>query len=305
MSDFTVEEEPIALPRGAVAKARRLKVGWRGRAITALSQGEYRAYLYPVLTPAGVVVTAEAPIDHPHHQSVTVGTDHFNCYPPFSTDKYEEATYNFYINEPFQGRAPGRIVGVSADSTELSEDHLRIVQELEWQGPEEWGADGRRILARETRTYDIFPGEPANAIDVRSQLRPTDWRIQIGPTRHAYLTVRMADGLRAIDGATVVDSEGRTGVDEVDGQMADWVDCTGIAAYGQAAGLALVPGPSVAGLPWHVAAYGDNHTVNPFSEQGRKVGPGEEVDVAVRIVAHDGDAVEANVAELQQAFTEH
>ena len=303
MSDFTVEEEPITLPRGAVAKARRLAVGWRGRAITALSQGEYRAYLYPVLTPAGVAVTAEAPIDHPHHQSITLGTDHFSCYLPFSTNKFEEANYNFYINETFQGRAAGRIVGVSADSTELSEDHLQIVQELEWQGPEEWGANGRRVLARETRTYDIFPDELANVIDVRSQLRPTDWRIQIGPTRHAYITVRMADGLRAIDGATVVDSDGRTGVEEVDGQMADWVDCTGSAAHGRSAGLAVVAGRSVTGLPWHVTTYGTT-TVNPFSKEGHKLGLREEVDVAVRIVAHDGDAAEAGVAKLQQAFTE-
>ena len=162
--NFTVAEEPINLPKGAVAKAKRFKVTWRNQTITALSQGKYRAYLYPVVTPAGVTVTAEAPIDHPHHQSITIGADHFNCYLPFSTNKHEEATYNFYINETFQGRAPGRIVSISTDSTEHSERHLRIVQQLEWQGPEEWGANGRRILARETRTYDIFPRDEANII---------------------------------------------------------------------------------------------------------------------------------------------
>ena len=113
----------------------------------------------------------------------------------------------------------------------------------------------------------------------------------------------MADGLRAIDAATVVDSEGKTGVDQVDGHVADWVDCTGSAAHGQSAGLSVIPGRSVAGLPWHVAAYG-TITVNPFSKQGRKLDLGEEVDLAVRIVAHDGDAAEAGVAKLQQAFAE-
>ena len=79
---FTVEDDRIELPRGATARARRVKVGWRGNSILGLSQGDFRSYVYPVFTPSGVQVTSESPIDHPHHQSVTVGADHFNCYLP-------------------------------------------------------------------------------------------------------------------------------------------------------------------------------------------------------------------------------
>ena len=71
---------------------------------------------------------------------------------------------------------------------------------LEWQGPIEWGAPERRVLARETRTIDVRTTEESNILDIRSRLEPTQWDIIIGPTRHAYFTVRMADGLRVVDG---------------------------------------------------------------------------------------------------------
>ena len=125
-SNFTVQYDAVDLPKGATAQARRLKVAWRGRQIAAFSQSAHRAYVYPVFTPAGVPVTGEMPIDHPHHNSITVGADHFNCHFQYATgDRLEDGTYNFYINDIFQGRAPGRTLAVSTDSRELSERHLQ------------------------------------------------------------------------------------------------------------------------------------------------------------------------------------
>ena len=105
-SNFTVQYDAVDLPKGATAQARRLKVAWRGRPIAAFSQSAHRAYVYPVFTPAGVAVTGEMPIDHPHHNSITVGADHFNCHFRYAGDRVEDGTYNFYINDIFQGRAP-------------------------------------------------------------------------------------------------------------------------------------------------------------------------------------------------------
>ena len=268
----------------------------------AFSQGEYRNYLYPVFTPAGTPVTAEAPIDHPHYQSVTIGADHFNCYLPYASDKLEEANYSFYVNYTFQGRAPGRIVSIAVDSAELADDHLRITQTLLWQGPEEWGAPDRRTVAEQARTIDVHPGDVANVIDIRSELRPTEWDVRIGPTRHAYFTIRLADGLRIVEGGTAVDSEGRRGGDAILGQRADWVDASGTAARGHRAGIAVFPCQSVGHPPWNVADYG-TITVNPFWDRARSVRRGEAVDLALRIVVHDGDVEEAGVASMFESFT--
>src|SRR5690606_7186228 len=149
---FAVETDPIPLPRGASAKARRVYVRWRGRLLFGLSQGAYRAYLFPVCTPAGHAVTTESPVDHPHHNSLWVGADHVHALMPYGdAGRVEEATYNFYVNETFQGRAPGRIIALDLAAEPLASDRLRLEQALEWRGPAEWGAPEGRGIARERR----------------------------------------------------------------------------------------------------------------------------------------------------------
>ncbi|MDA1348440.1 MAG: PmoA family protein, partial [Chloroflexi bacterium] len=80
MEYFTVISDPDASPYETTSHTRRLKVIWRDKIILALSQGVSRAYVYPVFTPAGMPVTAEAPIDHAHHQSITIGTYRLDMY---------------------------------------------------------------------------------------------------------------------------------------------------------------------------------------------------------------------------------
>ena len=308
MKNFQVEVEELSLPESATPRFRRVQVRWKGKPIADLTQGIFRAYLYPVYSPAGVSLTSESPVDHPHHNSVTVSADVFfvklpPLVPAIST-LTEEATYNFYVNNIFQGRAPGRIVAVGIDSGEVSEDHLQVVQSIQWQGPEEWGAPqplGRRILAEETRTIDIFPGDIANVIDIRSQLRPTEWDITIGPTRHAYYTIRLADQLRPNNGGKSVDSVGRVGGKAISNNIADWVDMSGSASHGRSAGVTVVPHASSAGFPWYCSDWGTIN-VNPFSKKRGDLNRGGELDLGIRILAHDGDAKEAGVPELYEAF---
>ena len=177
-----MESDPDILPFETTSHARRLKLSWHGKPIMALNQGLRRAYLYPLFTPAGIAVTAEAPVDHPHHQSVSVMTDDFIKYEADELGNIWESWYNFYHDETSRGRAPGRIVAMSTECTEITSNHQRIVQALRWQGPPEWASSDGFILARETRTIDVYPGEAANIIDIRSQLQPTEWDIRIGGT---------------------------------------------------------------------------------------------------------------------------
>ena len=262
MDNFSVETEYISLPHSATPRARRTKVSWRGRPITVLAQGEFRAYLFPVWTPQGVAVTDESPRDHPHHNSITVGSDHVNChFPPLlpeMTTLTEYGNYNLYVNDTFQGRTPGRVLATSTESTEVAEDHLRVVQSLYWQGPVEWAAPNRRNLAEETRVIDIYPGETANIIDIRSKLAPTEWELSIGPTRHAYFTIRLAEGLREIDGGKSSDSVGRDGAAQISGRKADWIDGSGPGPHGKWAGIAAFKLASSGDVPWHIFDWGDH-----------------------------------------------
>lgn len=258
-----------------------------GRPIAALSQNAYRAYIYPLFTPSGVSVTAESPIDHPHHNSVTIGADHFDCLFVYDGHRTERGTYNFYVNETFQGRGTGRIAAVSVDSEEMSEDILRIVQRLEWQGPIEWGAPERRVLAVETRTIEISTTDRANVLDIRSRLEPTEWDIVIGPTRHAYFTVRMADGLRVVDGGRIVDADGRGTVEAINDNMAAWVDMSAVGPHGHEVGVAVIAHPRLKPAAWYAHDWG-SVALNPFLHEERSIQRGRALELRVTVVAHDG-----------------
>ena len=287
MNRFSVEPDRVDLPSGATAGARRTWIKRDGRPIAALSQNAYRAYIYPLFTPGGVSVTAESPIDHPHHNSVTVGTDHFDCLFVYDGHRTERGTYNFYVNETFQGRATGRIAAVAVDSEEVSDDTLRIVQRLEWQGPVEWGAPDRRVLAKEMRMIDVRAAEESNILDIRSRLEPTDWDIVIGPTRHAYFTVRMADGLRVVDGGKIVDADGNNSVEEINANVAAWVAMSATGPHGHEVGVTVTLHPSPLPTGWYAHEWG-TVAVNPFLHQEQSIPQGETLELGVTVAAHDG-----------------
>ena len=299
MNHFSVEPDRVDLPLGATAGSRRTWIKRDGRPIAALSQNDYRAYIYPLFTPNGVSVTAESPIDHPHHNSVTVGADHFDCLFVYDGHRIERGTYNFYVNETFQGRATGRITSVSIDSEETDDDTLRLVQRLEWQGPIEWGAPYRRTLATETQTIDIRASDTSNILDIRSQLKPTDWDIVIGPTRHAYFTVRMADGLRVVDGGKIADADGRSTVLEINANSAAWVDMSATGPHGHEVGVTVVAHPNPFPTGWYAHEWG-TVAVNPFLNQEQTIRCGDALELAFSVAAHDGPASHDLIACLFQ-----
>ncbi len=308
MKHFHVDTEPQVVAGSPTPKLRRVAVRWKGRPILDLTQGTFRNYIFPLYSPAGVPLTSETPSDHPHHNSVVVSADVvFVKLPPQITslsNEIEEATYNLYVNEIFQGRAPGRIWATAVEAEERGPDRLTLVQSLQWQGPVEWGAPpdiGRRVIAEETRTIDIRPGDVSNVIDVRSQLRPTQWDLTIGPARHAYFTVRVEDSLRPSGGATMIDAKGRVGAASISGSTADWVDISGPAAHGRTAGLTVMLHSSLAGAPLYCADYG-TITINPFMRTRGVLDRGQELDLAIRLLAHDGDHEQAGVAAAFDSY---
>lgn len=111
----------------------------------------------------------------------------------------------------------------------------------------------------------------------------------------------MAETLRATSGATLIDSANRAGAAAITGQISDWIDCSGTVAAGQHAGVALFPYPSAAKAPWYVADWG-TLTVNPFWRTDKTIRRGEMLDLAVRVIVHDGDVEQASIASRYQSF---
>ena len=292
---FSFGEDRVALPRGAWSQTERHTLRLGGKPVFSLTQGRQRAYVFPLYTPLGFAVTSESPADHPHHNSFWIAADHVHCKMPAADDRFEDYTYNFYVNETFQGRAPGRIVEVGT-SVEPAGSAIRITQSLEWRGPIEWAAPEGRIAATETRILHVSVDAGAYVIDIESRLSAANWDFVIGPTRHSYFNVRVAESIAATSGGRVVDDRGRAGGSAITGTDARWVDYSGPVGGGHLAGVSVFPHPrDHQDVSWFVSDWGVV-TVGPFRKEGRLVQKGDTVSVRYRTIVHDGDAGAADVA---------
>lgn len=290
MGTFTIENEGIHLPPGAWAKTHRHRLCWQGREIASFTQGAFRPYLYPVFTPAGFPVTTESPADHPHHHSIWIGVDHLHVQMPAAEGRTEEYTYNLYVNETFQGRAPGRILQTAISGSEIASGY-RVVQTIEWRGPAEWAANDGRLLLTETRTWDVRPGARFHVLDVRSELRAAEWALTLGPTRHAYFNFRVAEGLQVARGGKRTECG------------AAWLDYSGHAGGGHVAGIALMPREG-AGEWWWFATDWGVVTTGPFRAAPKQLEPREAFSLAARYVVHDGGADQTPLERLYQEFND-
>jgi hypothetical protein len=300
---FTFDAGDIALPQGAWARTQRRYLRQDGRRVLGLTQGDFRNYVFPLFTPAGHAVTAEAPADHPHHQSLWIGADHVHALVPAGEGQVEEYTYNFYVNEVFQGRAPGRIVECAC-SFELGVGGAAIIrQQLDWQGPAEWAAAQGRQILREERVLLIEQTDDATALRLRSTLRPGLWPARLGPTRHAYVNARVAESMQAQAGGRMLDDSGRP-IGGTQTPTADWIDYVGPVGHGQEAGIALMPLTDREDGWWFVSDWGVL-TWGPFRRRSLSLDPGDSVVQEACVIAHDGDLGPQRLRALRDRMVGH
>lgn len=288
MSEFSFLSDNLSLPPGAIAKTHRRWLRYDGTAILAITPGPFRNYIYPLCTPAGFQVTSEAPADHPHHNSLWIGSDHIRADMPIADGTHEEYTYSFYVNETFQGRSPGRIIETDCQSRAVSETSFEIQQTLEWRGPVEWGAPEGRVVMEEIRTITTTRKKTYNIVDIRSELSAVCSDLMLGPTRHALFNVRVADSMIAANGGRIIDENGpiKTGKDAF--LNSSWMNFTGPVGGGFQAGITVIPGKS-AGMEhsWFAADWGVM-TVGPFRAAGVPLKKGSSFTSAYRLIVHDG-----------------
>ncbi len=308
---FDVQDEVVDLPRGAFHKTPRTYVSFDGRPVLGLSQNDNRAYLFPVCTPAGVAVTSESPTDHPHHNSVWIGADHVTALLPFGSDnesRFEEATYSFYINQTFQGRAAGRIVARSLEHHSNDKHHLQLLQSLEWIGPPEWGAPDGRTVAREQRTTSLrfvdgeTDGQAAFLIDVVSTLSPTEWSLKIGPTRHAFFGIRLVEPLRPALGGQLAGPGGPTSVADVVGNSGPWVQASADVVAGHTAGIVVVRDQQTRELPWSLYEWG-TIDVNPLVSRTHELAQDDSLTCRLKLIVHDGQYSTEQIDHLTRLQT--
>jgi hypothetical protein len=294
---FALDEERVLLPTGAWARTRRRVLRNADRPVLGLTAGAFRPYLFPVHTPAGFAVTQESPADHPHHHSLWIGADHVHLAMPSHEERDEIYAYNCYVNDVFQGRAPGRIVATSLRG-ENAEGGFRIVQTMEWRGPVEWGAPEGRLLMTESRRLAVREVPGAYVIDVVSELAPASHRIVLGPTRHAYFNFRVAPSMSVEGGGVLCDDRGvHASAAEVD-VRARWIAASGPVGGGHRAGVALAPRGNGRAWWWFVSDWGVA-TASPCRDEGLELRPGDPpVTLEARYAVFDGDAEVTRCSDL-------
>lgn len=296
MMGFGLRHEDIELPQGAWAAGERTLVCWQGQPVLGLTQGAFRPYLFPVHTPAGFAVTSESPADHPHHHSLWVGADHVNLHVP-AAHRTEVYGYNFYVNDVFQGRSPGRILQDQCEGQEEG-GGLRVTQQLQWRGPREWGAPEGRHVMSETRLTRVrhLPQHQAFQLEITSTLSAASHPVSIGPTRHAWFNARVCASMSPLHGGV-----SRCASAQSDHGQPAWYACTGPVGGGHVATLAIAPWPQASDNDWYISPWGVM-TANPCLDKALHLEPGgAPLKLGGQFLVCDGQPSDD---QINQAFSE-
>jgi hypothetical protein len=225
-----------------------------------------------------------------------VGADHVNLHVP-AAHRTEVYSYNFYVNDVFQGRAPGRILQDQCDGQAEGEG-MRVTQQLLWRGPREWGApEGRHVLT-ETRCTRVrhLPLHQAFQLEISSSLSAPTHPVSIGPTRHAWFNARVCAAMSPLHGG-----ESRFAPATTENTHTAWYACSGPVGGGHVATLAIAPWPEASGNDWYVSPWGVM-TANPCLDKALHIEPGgASLNLGARFLVCDGKPSDDHIT---QALTE-
>jgi cyanophycinase len=270
--------------------------------------------LYPVHTPAGVLVSRGYPLrdvkgesqDHPHHAGIFFAYDRVNG-------------NNFWLNT---ARAP-HIQHVKVTEMKGGEGQGQMSAVLHWVGK-----DGT-VLLEERRDMIFHAGPDAIAIDFHIDLVAQKDPVTFGDTKEGLLALRVADWMRepfeakagvvGISGTGTgkyLNAEGAEGEKGVWGKRSRWV-CLQAAKEGKEVGVAMFDHPSSVNHPtyWHARGYG-LFAANPLGQgafeashhpdQAKSLGltlkPGQKAHFQYRVLVYDGRRTRAQLEEEYKDF---
>ena len=271
-----------------------------------------KCYFWPIIGPGGAKMTRAYPMkdvagekqDHPHHRSVCFGMQDaggFNTW-------HERMTFtrNGVVNEEAM-KSVGRQVHTKVVAAEAKGNHARLVLAVDNLTP------GGETYLRETRTVEFYVAEDGSRVmDVDILLTGVNDKMTIVGKKDSGLSVRVAHSMTvdAGEGGRIINSNGdRDG--KAWGKRVSWVDFNG-PVEGKTMGVAMLNHPDSFRYPtpWHVRTYG-LFTANPFalkevageSESGDyELEKGESIRLVHRLIFHEGDEVNAKIADAWKAY---
>ncbi len=281
----------------------RLRIEINGQLFTEyFYQDVPRPYYYPLLGPDNLAMTRKWPMenppgeehDHPHHRSLWFAHGSVNGR-DFWTERPGSGKT---VHEGFDGIKSGKKVGII-------------------KSHDKWVAADGTVSCTDDRIFKIYNPGSANerVFDFEITLHASHGDLVLGDTKEGTMAIRLAETMKLKGHAGQSRIYESTGVrDQATwGKRADWCDYSG-SVDGKTVGVAIFDHPRNPHHPtwWHVRDYG-LFAANPFGQHDfeslpdktagdLKVPAGQSVTFRYRFYLHEGDEIQAKVAERYQEY---
>jgi hypothetical protein len=254
-----------------------------GRLLGAYGANTLRSYVFPLYTPAGVLVLQEAPPDHPHHQGVFVGLE-IDGYDLWNAGSFGLPPHPQELDRPLEEWQPT-----------VTDDGVR------WQHQTLWRSVAGVELAREERCVSIGASPHGTVVRWRSSWRAAGASCHIGHTKEAGIGLRVAPHWETRWGGTIRNDRGAIGEQACFDQPSRWLNIEGAAGAGHTAGVVLFAPSHGEQCPWFTRDYG-LHTYNPARHHPITLEASDTLQWEARVLAYDGartvEEIDAMVAAL-------
>jgi hypothetical protein len=266
-----------------------------------------KAYLSPLRTAQGTIVTRRFPMDpnvpgedrdEPHQRAMYFAHGDIDGY-----DFWGEAAFPRWSRH---SRATfGRTAFRKLDDMHGGPDAGILQAEFDLS------TDNGQVIATETQTYTFRGDEQSRIIDCEFIISADHGPVKIGDTKEGTFAIRVVKALESPPGR-MVNSEGGTDEKAVWGERANWVDYDGY-VDGEDAGIAIFDSPTNLRHPtyWHARHYG-LLAANPFGikeftherhqDGSYAISAGGSLTLRYRVFIHHGDFEQAHVADAYARY---
>ncbi len=265
-----------------------------------------KPYMFPIRTASGIIITRSFPMlttvtnddrDEPHQRALFFAHGDIN-----GLDFWGEAAFAKWSgpSHPF-----GRTVFREIQALQSGKDYGVLRALFDLTGP------GDKPIGKEVQSYR-FSGSPAlRVIDCTFTLMANHGPLKMGDTKEGTFAIRLAKFLDSPP-SRMVNSNGAEGEQQIWGKRANWLNYDG-ESQGRTVGVAIFDNPHNLRHPttWHARSYGlfaanpfglREFTRNPKADGSYTIAPGASLTLRYRVLIHEGDFREAQVANAWQRY---
>lgn len=278
----------LPLPVKAEVSENNVAVFVDGSLFTVYKFGDKKQkypYFFPVNGPSsGLSITTESSEPYPHHHSLFFGCDKVN-----GGNYWQDSL------------AAGRIRSTALRVIEAEGTQVVFENECEW-------AKGRQDpVLRDTRRITVSAPDPTlRIIDFEITLMPLV-EVTVEKTNHSLFAARMKPEISVEAGGTLINTYGDQKETGTFGKAAPWCDFYGINGK-VTEGLAILQHPDnpLYPAPWFTRDYGffsPTPMYWPPEDKALVFAEGESISLKYRVVVHEGNTGDANIAALFEAYS--